>query len=106
MHRSAAQLRATIQRTTPPLLVLVATVIIVLGKVDAGMFNSLRTSVIDDAGPVLDVLSRPLGLATTVIDRVRGVVAMYQDNLRLERDNARLLHWQQVALQLSDDNRQ
>jgi rod shape-determining protein MreC len=106
VHRSPAQLRATIQRTAPPLLVLLAAVIIVLGKADGRTFDALRTALIDDAGPMLAVLSRPFGLATTAIDRVRSVVAMYQDNLRLERDNARLLHWQQVALQLVDDNRQ
>jgi rod shape-determining protein MreC len=106
VHRSPAQLRATIQRTTPPLLVLLAAVIIVLGKADEKMFDSLRTALIDDAGPTLDVLSRPLGFAATTIDRVRDVVAMYQDNLQLRRDNARLLQWQQAALQLADNNRQ
>jgi rod shape-determining protein MreC len=105
-HRSPAQLRVTIQRTTPPLLVLLAAAMIVLGKADERMFASLRTTLADDAGPMLNVLSRPLGLATTAIDRVRGVFGMYQDNLQLARDNDRLLHWQQVALQLADDNRQ
>lgn len=106
MYRPSAQLRAAIQRTTAPLLVLLAAVIIVLGKADERMFDVLRIGLTDDAGPALDLLSRPLGIATTVIDRVRGVVATYQDNQRLERDNARLLQWQQVALRLSADNRQ
>jgi rod shape-determining protein MreC len=106
VYRPSAQLRATLQRTMPPLLVLLAAVIIVLGKADERMFDSLRTTLTDDAGPMLDALSRPLNLATTAINRVRGVVAMYQDNLRLEHDNQRLLQWQQVALNLSADNRE
>ncbi|HTT78879.1 MAG TPA: rod shape-determining protein MreC [Stellaceae bacterium] len=106
MYRSPTQLRATIQRTAPPLLVLLAAVIIVLGKADQRMFTSLRIALVDDAAPVLGALSRPLVLATTAIDRVRGVVEMYQDNQRLERDNARLLQWQQAALRLAEENRE
>jgi rod shape-determining protein MreC len=94
------------QRTTPPLLALLAVVVILVSKADDRVFDSLRVTLTDDAGPVLAAVSRPLGVVTTAIDRVRGVVAMYQDNLRLERDNARLLQWQQAALQLGEDNRQ
>lgn len=106
MLRPSAQLRATLQRTTPPLLVLLAAVIILLGKADQAMFDSLRIALSDDAAPALGALSRPIGAAATLVDRVRGVFAMYQDNLRLESENARLLQWQQVALKLSSDNRQ
>jgi rod shape-determining protein MreC len=104
--RSSAQLRATVQRTTPPLLVLLAAAIILLGKADQTMFDSLRTNLTDDAAPVLDALSRPMGAAATAVDRLRGVVTVYQDNLRLAQENERLLQWQQVALKLSADNRE
>jgi rod shape-determining protein MreC len=106
VYRPSAQLRATLQRTTPPLLVLAAVVIIVLGKADQRMFDTLRTTLTDDAGPMLSALSRPVAAATSAVDRVRGVMTMYQDNLRLEHDNAQLLQWQQVALRLANDNRQ
>jgi rod shape-determining protein MreC len=104
--RPSAQVRATIQRTTPPLLILLAAAIILVGKADQTMFDSLRIKLTDDAAPALDVLSRPLAAAGGVVDRVRGVVTMYQDNLRLEAENERLLQWQQVALKLSGDNRE
>lgn len=104
--RSSAQLRATVQRTTPPLLVLLAAAIILLGKADQTMFDSLRTNLTDDAAPVLDALSRPMGAAATAVERLRGVMTMYQDNLRLAQENERLLQWQQVALKLSADNRE
>ncbi len=106
MIRPSAPLRATIQRTTPPLLILLAAAIILLGKADQSMFDSLRASLTDNAAPALNALSRPLDAAATAVDRVRGVVTMYQDNLRLERENERLLQWQQVALKLSADNRE
>jgi len=104
--RASAQLRSTIQRTAPPLLVLLSVAVIVLGKADQTMFDTLRTRLTDDVAPVLDALSRPLGVAAQAIDRVRGVVQMYQDNLRLSEENARLLKWQQVALKLSADDRE
>src|SRR5713101_1837592 len=69
------------------------------------MFESLRTNLTDDAAPVLDVLSRPFGAAASFVDRVRGIVTMYQDNVRLTHENERLLQWQQVALKMSADNR-
>ena len=106
MLRPSAQLRATIQRTAPPLLVLLSVVIIVLGKADETMFASLRMALSDDFAPALNVLSRPVGGAAAIVNRVRGIFMMQEDNLRLERDNARLLQWQQVALKLSADNRE
>src|SRR5690348_6509494 len=104
--RPSAQLRATIQRTTPPLLILLSAAIIVLGKADQAAFDSLRVTLTDDAAPALEVLSRPLGAVATAVDRVRSLVTMYQDNLRLQQENERLLQWQQVALQLSAENRE
>jgi len=104
--RPSAQVRATIQRTTPPLLILLAAAIILVGKADQTMFDSLRIRLTDDAAPALDVLSRPIVAAGTVVDRVRGVVTMYQDNVRLAAENERLLQWQQVAMKLSGDNRE
>src|SRR5439155_245016 len=38
--------------------------------------------------------------------RVRGLFGIYQENRRLEQENARLLQWQQVALKLTTENRQ
>lgn len=106
MLRPSAQLRATIQRTMPPLFVALAAIVILLGKADQTMFDSLRTALSDDAAPALSALSRPIGAATTVVDRIRGVFTMYSDNVRLEQENARLLQWQQIALKLSADNRE
>jgi rod shape-determining protein MreC len=104
--RLSAQLRATLQRALPPLLVLLSVVIILVGKADQTIFDSMRIRLSDDAAPALAILSEPLGLAARVVDRVRGAVTMYQDNRRLEQENRRLWQWQDVALKLSADNRQ
>ena len=100
-----AQLRATVQRAAPPLLVLLSAAIIIVGKADETMFVSLRTTLADYAAPLLDAVSRPLGAATEAVDRVRGFATVYEDNLRLAEENRRLLQWQQIALKLAADNR-
>ena len=104
MTWSSAQVRATLHRATPPLLILLSAAVILVGKADQGMFDSFRVVLTDDAAPVLDILSRPVGMVTTAVDRVRGFIATYSDNARLEEENARLLQWQQTALNLSAEN--
>jgi rod shape-determining protein MreC len=79
---------------------------LVAGKTDQTMFETLRTGLSDVAAPALDVASRPLGAAEAAIDRVRGFMGVYQANRRLEEENQRLLQWQQVALKLTTENRQ
>jgi rod shape-determining protein MreC len=100
------QLRTTIQRTTLPILVLLSAAVVVLGKADQVLFDSVRTAVSDAVAPILDGLSRPLGAASTVINRVEMLVTTFQENARLEAENERLLQWQQAALNLASDNKQ
>jgi rod shape-determining protein MreC len=96
--------RVAIQRVALPLLVLVSATMVILGKADQVMFESLRVSVTDTASPVLDVLSRPLAAIGHLTDRARDFVTVYQDNYRLAEENERLLHWQQAALNLASEN--
>lgn len=106
MLRPSAQLRAALQRTMPPLLVALAVAIVMLGKADREVFATLRATLTDDAAPALQVLSRPVSAATSVVAGVRGFFMTYQDNLRLTQENAKLLQWQQIALKLSAENRE
>jgi len=102
--RGLAQLRASLQRAMPSLLVALAVAIVLVGKADQAVLEPLRVRAIDAAAPVLDALSRPLGAAAGVVDRVRGIATVYKDNLRLAEENRKLLQWQQVALKLSAEN--
>lgn len=101
----SAQVRAALQRTVPPLLVLLSAAIIIVGKADQSMFTSLRTAIADDVAPGLDALSQPVSIASAAVDRVSGFFSTYQDNVRLKQENERLLQWQQAAMKLSADNR-
>jgi len=106
MIRLSPQLRAGIQRSTLPFLILLSGAIVLIGKSDQTMFDTLRTGLSDAAAPVLDVMARPLGAVEAALDRARGLFGIYQENRRLVQDNERLLQWQQIALKLTTENRQ
>src|SRR5690242_4561546 len=105
MRISAAR-RATIERVSLSLLVVISAGMIILGKADQVVFQSLRTSVMDSAVPALDVLSRPAVALAAAADRVLGFFAVDRENVRLAEENERLLGWHQVALRLSAENAQ
>jgi len=96
--------RAAVQRVALPLLVLVSATMVILGKADQVLFESLRVAVSDTASPALDVLSRPLGALGHLMDRARDFVAVYQNNARLAEENEKLLRWQQAAFRLASEN--
>jgi rod shape-determining protein MreC len=85
---------------------LLSATMIILGKADQVVFESLRVTVTDAAAPVLDVLSRPLAALADLAARARRLVGVYQDNDRLVEENERLIGWQQAALKLASENAQ
>jgi rod shape-determining protein MreC len=95
-----------LQRVTFPLLFLLSVTMIILGKADQVMLESVRVMVADAAAPVLDVLSRPLFALADLATRARRLVAAYRDNDRLTEENERLIGWQQAALRLASENSQ
>jgi rod shape-determining protein MreC len=96
--------RAALQRVSLLLLVLLSAMMIILGKADQVMFESLRVSVTDTAAPLLAIASRPLTALEALANRARGLVAVYRDNARLAEENERLLRWRQAALSLASEN--
>ena len=105
MIRLSPQLRAAIQRATLPLLILcMSAAIIVLGKADRMLFDSLSAATADTLAPVLRTVTRPLGAVGDMIDGARGFIGTYEQNRRLVAENERLLRWQQAALDLANDN--
>lgn len=106
MIRLSPQLRAAIQRTTLPVLVFLSGAIIILGKADQLLFDSLRTSVTDAVAPVLNTVAQPINAVTSAVDRVKLFITTYEENTQLETENEKLLHWQQAALGLDAENQQ
>src|SRR5215468_522084 len=96
--------RASIQRFTFPLLVALSAAMIILGKADQVMFESLRIALTDAVAPALDGLSRPLAAFADLAAHARRLVAVYQENDRLAEENEKLMGWQQAALRLAAEN--
>src|SRR5215469_5264874 len=95
-----------IQRITFPLLLLISVLMIAVGKTDQMVLAALRIPVMDAAAPILEMLSRPLSLLDSALSKGSDFLAAYQENARLEKENARLLDWQQAALGLASENAQ
>ncbi len=106
MIRLSPSRRAALQRIVFPVLILLSAMMIMLGKVDQAMFESLQISLIDVTAPTLDALSRPIAAAGNLISDAWAIVNVYRDNARLADENIRLLHWQQTALTLASENAQ
>jgi rod shape-determining protein MreC len=100
LRRSAAHRFAT------PVLVAASIVMIILGKVDEAVFEAVRISLTDHAAPILAGLSRPLTIIGDVTEHLRMMVDLYQDNIRLDEENKSLMHWQQTALALANENKE
>jgi rod shape-determining protein MreC len=96
--------RAAIGRITFPFLVVISAMMIVVGKADQVVFESLSTSLTDAVAPMLDVLAEPMAALDTAIDRAQRILAVYRENARLAGENEALLGWRQAALRLASEN--
>jgi rod shape-determining protein MreC len=103
--RFATPLKALIQRFAFLALVGVTFGLMLLGKADLVLMERVRTAATDAVAPVLDALSRPAATVSGLVDRVRDLAALREENARLRQDNQRLLQWQQVANRLEAENR-
>lgn len=102
--RLAAPFRALAQRFSFALMVCAAIVLMMLGKVDGALVESVRARVGDAFTPILDAFSRPAATAARAVESVITLHSTFEENERLRTENARLLQWKQVALKLEAEN--
>ena len=84
------------------LLAAFAIALILLGKAQSNLFDRARAGVTDVASPALEAVRAPLAGFNRWLGSVGNVFAVYQENLRLREENARLRQWQNVAVMLDD----
>jgi rod shape-determining protein MreC len=94
-RRSNAQLPLVI-------VMALAVVLVLLGKAQSGLFDRARTSLTDWMQPVLSVVHAPLVQFDRWIGSVDEIFSVYQENLRLKDENARLRQWRNVAVVMQD----
>jgi rod shape-determining protein MreC len=103
--RIAAPLRALAQRFMFLGLVALSVGLMVMGKAETPLIDRARTAVTDAFAPVLDGLSRPVGTAVEISDRVSNMINVYSENERLKAENENLIQWRAYAQKVDGENR-
>jgi rod shape-determining protein MreC len=85
-----------------PLVIVIALaiVLVLLGKAQSGLFDKARAHVTDLMAPVLEKVRAPVAGFDRWIDSVTEIFTVYEQNLKLKEENARLRQWRNVAIVL------
>ena len=102
--RLAAPAKVLLQRFAFLFLILAAFGIMLLSKAETIVVEKVSTVVVDVFAPIMDVLSRPAAAANDAVKTVRGLADLRDENIRLARENERLLVWQEAARRLASQN--
>ena len=105
ISRIAAPIRGMAQRFSFMALILLAVALMMLGKVDIGLMESVRANVTDAATPILDVISKPIVSVNKMIREAKGFYSVREENLILKQEKDRLLQWQAAARKLEIENK-
>ena len=92
------------QRFAFVLLTALAFGIMLIGKADTVVVSRARTVVIDMLAPVMNAASRPIAGAKDVATQVQELVALKEENARLQSENQTLLEWQTIGRELQSQN--
>ena len=102
--RLAAPAKVLLQRFAFLFLILAAFGIMLLSKSETIVVEKVSTVVVDVFAPIMDLLSRPAAAANDAVKTVRGLADLRDENIRLARENERLLVWQEAARRLASQN--
>ncbi|HJW41225.1 MAG TPA: rod shape-determining protein MreC [Rhizomicrobium sp.] len=91
--RGGAQLPLT-------LLAALAIALILIGKAQSNLFDRARANVTDWAAPALQVVGKPFGGVNRWVGSLGDVFKVYQENLKLKEENARLRKWYTASVVL------
>jgi rod shape-determining protein MreC len=86
----------------PLVIVLALAVVLVLvGKAQTGLFDAARARITDFMAPALAQVRAPLDGVERWVGSIGDIFRVYDENLKLKQENARLLQWRNssVALQ-------
>jgi rod shape-determining protein MreC len=92
-NRGSAQLPLVI-------VIVLAIVLVLLGKAQSSLFDRARVNVTDWVAPVLVKVRAPVVNFDRWVGSLGDILDVYQENLRLKDENARLRQWQNAAIVL------
>jgi rod shape-determining protein MreC len=102
--RLSIPVRQALSKLTLPVLILLAFVLMLLGKADALLGERARTTVGDLLAPIYSALAGPLDRFRAGIDNGHQALTGVADNARLREENERLRKWHDIALSLAAEN--
>ena len=87
-----------------PLVVVavLAVAVILFGKAETALFDRARTNVADWMRPTLSATRVPMQVVSRWMGSIGDIFFVYQENLRLKEENARLKQWHNTALILDE----
>ena len=87
-----------------PLVIVLALAIalVLLGKAQSGLFDSARMKITDWLAPALVTIHKPVEGFNRWVGSISDMFRVYQENLALKDENARLRQWRNVAVVMQD----
>jgi len=82
------------------LVVALAVVVVLLGKAQGTLFDRMRARATDTMAPVLEKLRAPVAGFDRFFGSISEIFSVYEQNLKLKEENARLRQWRNVAIVL------
>src|SRR4029079_4399097 len=82
------------------LVVALAVVVVLLGKAQGTLFDRMRAHATDTMAPVLEKLRTPVAGFDRFLGSISEIFSVYEQNLKLKEENARLRQWRNVAIVL------
>ena len=85
-----------------PLVIVIAlaVVLVLIGKAQSGLFDKARAHVTDMMAPVLEKVRAPVAGFDHWMGSITEIFSVYEENLKLKEENARLRQWRNVAIVL------
>jgi len=85
-----------------PLVIVIAlaVVLVLIGKAQSGLFDKARAHVTDMMAPVLEKVRAPVAGFDRWMGSITEIFSVYEENLKLKEENARLRQWRNVAIVL------
>ena len=105
MLRLSLPLRQALGRLTLPVLFAASFAVVLLGRLDLRVGDRARAVLSDALAPLYALIAPPVRALRVTADGLVGLIGVDNDNARLRAENARLRHWQAVALALAAQNR-